>query len=98
MVGNDHLGAAAELVDAFGRGLGRFDLDIDGVSAAADGKLEDRELLLDTAVELAVILMAPARGDDETLGKLLEEAGDRLGPFARMIEKIDAEFEEDFTG
>ena len=97
MVGNDHLGAAAELAQAILRRLGGFDLDIDGMRAAADRQLEDRELLLDAAVEFAVILVAAAGGQDDAFGKLLEKAGDRLRAFARVVQEVQAEFQEQFA-
>jgi hypothetical protein len=71
MVGDDHLGAAPKLIDTIRGGFGGFDLDVDGMCAAADRNLENRELFLDAAVEFAVILMAAARCENEAFRKLL---------------------------
>ena len=38
--------------------------------------------------------MPSASRDNQTLGKLFEEAADGFGAFARMVEKIEAELQE----
>ena len=83
VIGDDDLGAAAELTQPFLGDFGGFDFDIDGVRAVAHGEIEHRELLFDAAVELAVVLMAAAGGQDDAVGKLFQEAADGLGALGR---------------
>src|SRR5581483_681162 len=59
---------------------------------------ENGELLLDAAVEFAVVLVAAAGRQDHAVRKLLEKRGDRLRPFTGVIQKIQTEFEEAFAG
>ena len=73
VIGDDDVGAAAELAQAVLRHLGGFDFDIDGVGAIAYGEIQHGKLLLDAAVELAVVLVAPAGGQQDAIGILFEE-------------------------
>jgi len=92
------VGAAAELLQALRGGLGGFDFDIDGLRAVLDRQVEQRELLFDAAVEAPMVLVAAAGGEDDALGKAIEEAANGGGPLRRVIEKIQAEFKEGLTG
>ena len=77
--------------------LSGFDLDIDGMGAAVDGAVKDGELLLDAPVEFSVVLVAAAGRDQDAVGELLEEPGDRLGALAGLVEEVQAEFQELFA-
>src|SRR5262249_19204447 len=94
VVGDEDLGAAAELREAVLGGLGTFDFDIHGVGAVTHGQIQDGELLFDAAVEFPVVLVAPAGGQDRTFGELIEEGGDGWGTATGVIEEVEAEFEE----
>jgi hypothetical protein len=60
-------------------------------------QVQDRQLVLDAAVELAMILMAAAGGHDHGVRKFIQEAADRAGPLARPFQVVQAEFQERFT-
>ena len=72
MIRDDNVGAAAELAQTVLRRLGGFDFDIDGVRAIAHGQIQHGKLLLDTAVKPAVVLVAPAGGQEGAIRVLCE--------------------------
>jgi ABC-type transporter Mla subunit MlaD len=92
------VGASAELLQTLGSRFGGFDFDVDGLRAVLDGQIEQRKLLFDAAVESPMVLVAAARGEDDAVGKAFQEAADGGGALRRLIEKVEAEFEEGFTG
>ncbi len=73
VIGDDDVGAAAELAQTVLRHFGGFDLDIDGVRAIAYGQVQHGKLFLNAAVELAVVLVAPAGGQEDAIRVLFEE-------------------------
>ena len=81
-----------------GSGLRRFYLDVNGMGAVAYGEFENGKLFLDAAVELPVILVPAASGDNDALRELVQKGGDGLGAFTRVIEEIQAKFQELFAG
>ena len=54
----------AQRLQAVGGIFGAFDLDVHGLRAGIDGGFQDADLLFDAAVEFAVVLVAPAGGQD----------------------------------
>ncbi len=97
MVRHDDLGAPAELVQAFLGGLGAFDFDIHRLRPATDGLIEHGHLVLDAAVELSVILVAPAGGQDQGVGELVEEAADGGGALDGLVEEVETKLEKRLT-
>ena len=59
-----------------------------------DGHFEDGELFLDAAVELAVILVAAAGGEDGAIREILKEFAERFGGLAGLFEVVETEFQE----
>ena len=98
VIRDDNVGAAAELAQTVLRRLGGFDFDIDGVRAIAHGQIQHGKLLLDTAVKPAVVLVAPAGGQEGAIRVLFEEPRDRLRAIAGTVQVIQAEFEEHLAG
>jgi len=64
VVGDDQLGVLAQLLQAVGGKLGRLDLDVHGLRAGGGARFENADLIVDAAVEPAVILMPTASGED----------------------------------
>ena len=60
-------------------------------------KIQYRQLFFDTAVELAVVLMASAGGQEEALRECFEEPGNRLGALMRTVQEIQTKFQESFA-
>jgi len=58
---------------------------------------QNPHLLLDAAIEFAVILMPPARGDQEEIGKLFEEGLNGFGAAARLIEEVETPLRRSFS-
>ena len=85
VIRDDDLGAAAELVQAVLGDLGGLDLDIDGVRAVAHREIQNGKLLLDAAVESAVVLVPAAGGQQNAVGELLQELRDSLRAFAGIL-------------
>jgi hypothetical protein len=85
------------MTQAVFRCLSGFDFDIDGLGSMADREVEYGQLLFNAAVEFPVILVTPAGGDYGQVGELFEEGTDGFGAFARMVQEIQAEFEECLT-
>ena len=73
-----------------------FDLDVHRLCPTAHRHVQDSELFLHAAIELAVILMAAARGQNRAIGKLIEKTGNRLGALAGVGEEIQPELQERF--
>jgi hypothetical protein len=92
------MGAAAEVLQTLGGGFGGFDFDVDGLRAVLNGQIEHGKLFFDAAVETAAVLVPAAGGEDDALRKTLEEAADGARAARRVIQKIEAEFEENFAG
>ncbi len=65
---------------------------------ASHRQVQNRQLLFDAAVEFAVVLVAAAGGQNNAVGELLQEAADRVRPLARMVQEIQAEFQENLAG
>jgi hypothetical protein len=76
------------------RRFGRFDLDIDRVRPILYRQIENRQLLLDAAIEFAAILMAPASREYDYFRKFLQETPYRRRPFGWLIEKIQTKLKE----
>ena len=98
VIGDDDVGAAAELAQTVLRHLGGFDLDIDGVRAVAYGQVQHGKLFLNAAVELAVVLVAPAGGQEDAIRVLFEELRDGLRAFAGTAQVVQAKFKENLAG
>src|ERR1035437_8374490 len=98
VIGDDDVGAAAELAQTVLRHLGGFDLDIDGVRAIAHGQVKHRKLFLNAAVEFAVVLVAPAGGQEDAIRVLFEELWDGLRAFTGTAQVIQAEFKKNLAG
>ncbi len=79
------------------RHFGGFDFDIDGVCAVAHGEIQDGKLLLDAAVELAVVLVAPAGGQEDAIRELLEKLRDGLGALTGAAQIVQTKFEENLA-
>jgi hypothetical protein len=94
VIRHNDLGAAAELVKTLLDGLGAFDFDVDGLRAGADGLIEHCHLVLDAAIELSMILMPAARGQDEGVGELVEKLANGRSALQGLIEKVEAELKE----
>jgi hypothetical protein len=75
----------------------RFDFDIDGVGAGGYGLIQNRQLFFDASIEFSVVLVAPAGGQNDAIGKLFQEAANGRSAFARFIQEIQAEFQENFA-
>ena len=74
-----------------------FDFDIDGLGAVAHREVENGQLLFDAAVESAVVLVAPAGGQNDAIGELFQEAANGLGPLAGLAQEVQAEFQKDLA-
>src|SRR6185295_17941336 len=68
VIGDDELGALPELLQSLRGEFGRFNFYVDRLSAGVGRGLEDPYLVFDSAVEPAVILVAPARGEYAATG------------------------------
>ena len=87
VVRNDDLRPSAELAQPVLRNLGGFDLHVDGMGAVAHRQVEDGELFFDAAVEFAVVLMAPAGGQQDAIGELFQKAWNGGGAGAGLSRK-----------
>ena len=92
------MGLGAQLGTARRHNFGSFDLDIDGARAALDSELKDSQLIVDAAVEPAVVLVAAARGENGAVRMLAQKRGNRFGPRGGIGQIIDAEFQKILAG
>lgn len=74
--------------------LGSLDLDIHGARAALDCLRKDAQLIVDTPVELPVILVPPAGGKDRAVWIFSQERSDRFRAKRGIGQIVDPEFEE----
>src|SRR3974390_3268650 len=86
-----------ELSQAGGRHLGGFDLDVDGRGSVAHRLGEDGELLLDAAVESAVVLVAAAGGQHQAVRVEFQELADGASSSSRIIQEVQAKLQERFA-
>lgn len=98
MPGNDELGTRAQLSAAVRDNFRGFDFDIDGARPAVNGEAENAELIFNAAVELAVILMAAAGGEDSAVGIALQEIRNGVGAGNGIGQVIETELEKVFAG
>jgi len=71
-----------------------FNLHIDGGSAVVHREVQDRKLLFDAAVELAVILVPAAGGQDKAAGELIEKSAHGPRARARVVKEIQSKLEK----
>jgi hypothetical protein len=64
------------------------------VSPIAHGHVQYGELLFDAAVKPAVVLVAPAGYQQETIGEPLEKGGNGSGARRGVIEEVQAELQK----
>ena len=97
VIGNHHLRASAELAQPFRRNFGGFDFHVDGVGSAAHRQVQHGKLLFDAAVEPAVVLVAPAGGQQDAIRELFQKAANSRGAFSGVVQEIQAEFQKDLS-
>ena len=97
VIGNDQLRGGPESMETVGRDLRGFNLNVDGASALLNGEFEDAKLVVHSSVELAVILMTAAGGENQAIGKLPEKCADSLCAAFRIGQVVKTEFKECFT-
>jgi hypothetical protein len=78
--------------------LGAFHLEVDRAGSGVDGFVQYVELLLDTAVETPVILVAAAGGENRHLRVLFEDALDGLQAGEGLRQIVETELDEGFAG
>ena len=98
MPGDDQLRGRAQRRAAIRHHLGGFDLDIDGARSILNREIENTQLLLDAAVEFAVVLMAAAGGEDGAVRIAFQKLRDGLGALNRIAQIVETEFEEVLAG
>jgi hypothetical protein len=71
VVGNDHMRAPAKLVQPVGSHLRGFDFEIHGQRPVGDRAVQHGKLFFHAAVESSVVLVPPAGGQNDGVGKLV---------------------------
>jgi hypothetical protein len=97
MVRDDHLGAAAEVMEPLLSHFRRFDFDIDGVGSGIYRLIQNGQLLFYAAVKLPMVLVAAAGSEDDAIRELLQKAANGRSAFARPIQEIQAKFQENLA-
>ena len=97
VVGKHQLAFAAQRFQARAGIFGAFDFDVHGTGASVQRGVQDADLILHTAVEFSVILVAAAGGQDTAIrvpGEKLADDGDAVFGGGQIVQ---TKFEKRFS-
>jgi hypothetical protein len=98
VIREDDLGAPAERAQPLRRDFGGFNLDVNRMGPVAHRQIQNRQLFLDAAVELASILVTAASSDQAAVRESIDKYANGLGALTGIVQIVEAELQEGLAG